>query len=76
MPKTIYLTNDDADNGINITWTPSRQQLYISGWFDSFVGIEGKSMFLIDFFTELGITEKDCIKAFKSKNKTQNMKGN
>jgi hypothetical protein len=26
-------------------------------------------MFLTDFFKELGITEKDCIKAFKQKNK-------
>jgi hypothetical protein len=71
MPKTIYLTKDSEDEGINITWTPSRQQLDISGWFDSFVGIEGKSMFLIDFFTELGITEKDCIKAFAQKKKIQ-----
>jgi hypothetical protein len=32
-------------------------------------------MFLIDFFTELGITEKDCIKAFKSKKENSIMKG-
>jgi hypothetical protein len=69
MPKTMTLTKYSGDAGITITWTPSRQRLDISGWFDSFVGIEGKSMFLTDFFKELGITEKDCIKAFKPKNK-------
>jgi hypothetical protein len=65
----MFITNDGSDSGITVTWIPSRQRLDISGWFDSFVGIEGKSMFLSDFFKELGITERDCIKAFKQKNK-------
>lgn len=63
MPKTITLGNDNS--GIDITWTPSASRLDISGYFDEFVGIEGGSFTLAEFFKELGITEKDARKAFK-----------
>jgi hypothetical protein len=63
MPKTITLGNDN--DGINITWTPSAQRLDVDGYYDSFVGIQGKSFTLAEFFKELGITEKDVRKAFK-----------
>jgi hypothetical protein len=64
MPKTLYVGNC-IRNGIDITWTRSREkQLYISGWYDSCVGIEGEELSLRYFFNELGITEKDCQKAF------------
>jgi hypothetical protein len=63
MPRTIKLGNDNT--GITITWTPSASRLDISGYFDEFVGIEGGSFTLAEFFKELGITEKDIRKAFK-----------
>jgi len=68
MPKTIYLPEYKGyqSSGIDITYTPSRLGLYISGWFDSCVGIGGTELTLAEFFTLLGITEKDCKKAFKS----------
>jgi hypothetical protein len=67
MPKTVYFPISDdqrRNSGIDITWTKSRQSLWISGWYDSFVGIEGQSVSLREFFDLLGITEKDCRKAF------------
>lgn len=64
MPKLIYIPSQQSRSGIDITWTPSAQRLDISGWYDSFVGIEGTSYTLREFFDLLGITEKDCRKAF------------
>jgi hypothetical protein len=63
MPKTLNLGNDNS--GITITWTPSASRLDISGYFDEFVGIEGESFTLAEFFRKLGITEKDAKRAFK-----------
>lgn len=65
MPKTIYIPKDAKSDGVDITWTPSAQRLDIGGWYDSFVGIGHESMTLREFFERLGITEKDCQKAFK-----------
>lgn len=63
MPRTLNLGNDSS--GITITWTPSASRLDISGYFDEFVGIEGGSFTLAEFFKKLGITKKDVDKAFK-----------
>jgi hypothetical protein len=63
MPKTLNLGNNNS--GITVTWTPSASRLDISGYFDEFVGIEGGSFTLSEFFRKLGITEKDVRKAFK-----------
>jgi hypothetical protein len=65
MPKRIDLTDEYAHSGINITWTPTAQRLDIGGWYDSCVNLEGGSLTLRQFFEKLGITEKDCVKAFK-----------
>lgn len=65
MPKTIYIPKGGGSSGISITWTPSASRLDISGYFDDFVGIEGGSFTLAEFFKELGITKKDIDKAFK-----------
>ena len=65
MPKRIDLADEWGRSGIDITWTPTAQRLDIGGWYDSFVGIETRSLQLREFFDKLGITEKDCIKAFK-----------
>lgn len=48
-------------------WTKTAQRLNINGWYDSFVGIEGDEMSLREFFDKLGITLKDCEKAFLNK---------
>jgi len=53
-------------SGIKISYTMSNQAIAIFGWYDGFVGIEGESMTLREFFIRLGITEKECHKAFAS----------
>lgn len=65
MPKTIYIPKGAKHSGIDITWTPSAQRIDIGGWYDSCVGLQPESMFLGEFFKALGITQKDCKKAFK-----------
>jgi hypothetical protein len=65
MPKRIDLTDEWGRSGIDITWTPTAHRLDIGGWYDNFVGIETHSLQLREFFDKLGITEKDCTKAFK-----------
>ena len=66
MPKTIYLPERDYEgcSGIDVTWTPSAQRLDIGGWYDGCVGIESTSMSLRELFDALGITEKDCKRAW------------
>jgi hypothetical protein len=68
MPKEFSMPPDAAESasGITMRWTPSAQRLDVFGWYDSFVGIEGYQMSLIQFFERLGITPKDCAKAFES----------
>lgn len=65
MPKRIFIPPDARSSGIDITWTKSAQRLDIGGWYDSCVGIESGSFTLRAFFEELGITERDCAKAWK-----------
>jgi hypothetical protein len=67
MSKTIYIPQDARRSGVDITWTPSAQRLDIGGWYDSCVGIQSQSMTLVEFFNQLGITEKDCRRAFRGK---------
>lgn len=66
MPKTIYL-GSSAHSGLDITWTKTTQRLSFSGWYDSFVGIEGESMTLREFFERMGITKQHCDKAWKER---------
>ncbi len=65
MPKTMYVPANATRSGIDVRWTPSAQRLDVGGWYDSMVGLEGESMSLRQFFDRLGITEKDCVKAWK-----------
>lgn len=65
MRKTIYLTPNGRREGIDITYIKSSQKLSIGGWFDSIVGIQSTPIELFRFFEQLGITEKDCKKAFE-----------
>ena len=68
MPKRIYIPQDASHSGIDITWTKSAQRIDIGGWYDSCVGLSGGSLMLREFFDQLGITEKDCAKAWKKPN--------
>jgi hypothetical protein len=67
MPTTIYIGPESQRTGISIEWTPSTERLYISGWYDGCVGIEGESLTLREFFNRLNITEAHCRKAFREK---------
>jgi len=66
MPTTLYIAKEWSSSGISITWVKSRQRIDVSGWYDSCVGIEGESFTLREFFDQLGISEKDCRKAFRN----------
>ena len=69
-PKSFEITTlPYKHSGILIEYTRSRRALYISGWYDSFVGIQGQEKSLREFFFELGITLKDCQKAFVEEEK-------
>jgi hypothetical protein len=63
-PKKIHLPEDARHSGIDITYVKSANWLKIGGWYDSMVGISGGELHLADFFSKLGITEKDCKQAF------------
>jgi len=64
MPKTYYIGDFDY-SGIDVTFYKTSRDIAIGGWYDGCVGIEGERMSLRDFFGELGITLKDCERAFK-----------
>ncbi len=67
MPKTIYLPRKTAtgheSSGLSVRWTPTAGRLDFGAWFDTFVGIEGDSMTLVEFCRALGITPKQLRKA-------------
>jgi hypothetical protein len=65
MPKRIYIPADASDAGIDVTGTPTAQRLDFGGWFDTCVGLGGESMTLREFFDRLGITQRDCVRAWK-----------
>jgi hypothetical protein len=68
MPKQIILS-EYPSTGIKIRWTPTSSRIDVNGWFDSLFCISGGSLTLREFFDRLGITEKDCAKAFKEQPK-------
>lgn len=65
MKQRIDITDEYSSSGISITYVKSRKTLWVSGWYDSFVGIQGRSLSLAEFFNELGISEKDLKSVFK-----------
>ena len=50
------------NSGISVSYLKSRRILYISGYYDSMIGIEGAEMSLGEFLKALGISLKDCEK--------------
>ena len=67
MP-TVYFPSNATNSGVDITYSKTRQKLCVSGWYDSCVGIEPTTLSLREFFDVLGITEKDCRKAWENDN--------
>lgn len=66
MPKTAYLSPESVErSGIAVEYVKRSRILQFFGWYDTMVGIEGKSIPLADFFRMTGITERDCRKAFE-----------
>lgn len=61
----LSIAKDYDRSGIDVNYVKSRKMVYISGWYDGIVGIEGGEFTLQEFFNKLGITEKDCREAFK-----------
>lgn len=64
MKKAIF-PPDAQRSGIDVVYIQRRRTLRISGWYDSFVGIEPTEITLRDFFERLNITLKDCQSAFR-----------
>ena len=64
-PSIEFTDDSGGRSGISITYIKSRKVLAFFGWYDSFVGIQGGSLALKDFFAQLGITKKDALKAFE-----------
>lgn len=62
--KKLFLPKDANHDGIDVTYIKSANTLRIGGWYDGCVGISGGEIHLADFFSQLGITEKDCRQAF------------
>lgn len=58
MPKSIWIPEESGREGIQVTYTKSRDVLNISGWYDTFVGIEGKEIPFTEFCRQLGIVLK------------------
>jgi len=57
------------EEGVVIQFDNDTQMLYVGGWFVEFMGIPFVKVPLIDFFNQLGISLKDCRKAFSAKQK-------
>ena len=55
----------DSRSGVDVTFTRSSNRISIGGWYDSYVGIKSDTMSLREFFEYVGITEKDCKRAWK-----------
>lgn len=67
MPKKITITKDSMmrSSGVQIEYTPSTNRLWIGGFYDSCVGIEGEGFALSDFFKALEIPAKNIRKALE-----------
>jgi len=57
LPKFIQL--GDERSGIQVEYIKRRKALYLFGWYDHCVGIEGGEIALLDFCKQLGINGKD-----------------
>lgn len=56
----------DVGAGVDIAFIRAHQTIVIGGWYDHMVGIEAETLSLREFFARVGITERDCRKAFRT----------
>lgn len=63
MPSNILLSSSKTE-GVVVSYTKYTQRLSFSGYYNTYVYIEGESLTLREFFDKLHITEKDCAKAW------------
>lgn len=66
-PKQVLLSPQDryTSSGMAVDYVKSRRTLRFFGWYDTFVGIQGESFTLAEFFKQTGISERDCKAAFE-----------
>lgn len=50
--------------GVEVSYVKGRRDLSVVAWYDSGVGIGPFQLSLAEFLTSLGVTLKDCEKAF------------
>ena len=62
--KTVYF-GEEGNSGIDVTYTRSSGKLYLSGWYDDMVGIEGEELSLLDFLKRIGVRKSDVVKLAK-----------
>lgn len=65
MTQKQTIQTGDKHSGVEINFVKSTMTVYVSGHYDSSVGIQSEYFHLRDFFDRLGITEAHCRKAFK-----------
>lgn len=53
------VTAGNASSGVKVSYTKSRRELFIAGWYDHYVGIESAQIGLTDFLDALGISDTD-----------------
>lgn len=63
--KQKFIDIGTDNSGISIVYYKSKRRLWITGWYDHYVGIEGASMSLGRFLRDLGIDEKAVVKALQ-----------
>jgi len=57
VPQTV--TIGGGSSGISIRYTKSSRRVFISGWYDSFVGIQGAHLDLEELLLALGVSAAD-----------------
>ena len=55
QPRSVYFTTEYGNSGIQIEYVKSTDTFYISGWYDSMVGIEGGVVSRSELLTALGV---------------------
>lgn len=65
MAQRIVQSSDQGHSGIDISYVKRHREVRVSGWYDTYGGIEGRTYPLGAFLSSLGVTLKDCIRELK-----------
>lgn len=58
-PRAVDFTDPDwPRSGITIEYVKSKDMFYVSGWYDTYVGIEGTAISREELFSMLGVPER------------------